>query len=343
MTSTEILASAAALLVGALLGRLVDRSEFSFARAVQWASIHGDGRAFHGYLLAVSLLWILAAFAPRVFVLGVAPALVVGPVAAMLAGLVSGLTLRILDADPLLLAVGTGRLSLAAMVGLAGWGAGVVLGEHGPILQLFDWIRSAGPMEMREWNLGALVGLSPAILGVLLAAGVVAWLLRIPVLVRPGHMEWPVLAVWLAVLAYAGWGLAWLGGEGGVPNAVTAVGEAWRGMAEGRLWLRPSVLAGAGLVGYGVVRGLDGTHGLGGSGLTGVEALIRVSAGLLLGLASALAGGDPAAHAIFGVGRLALPSVMFVVAMWCGGWLMGLLEWRMQGRPGARPSLGHGV
>jgi len=349
MTTAEILASLAALLVGAALGRLIDRSDFSFARVFQWVRIAGDGRAFHAFWLALALLWIMAAFAPRVFTQGLAQALVVSPLAAMLAGFVAGLALRILDGDPLSLAVGAGRLNAAAGIGLGGWVVGVLAGTHGPAAVLFDWIRAAGPVEIREFTLASLLGVSPAVLGVLLAAGIIAWLLRVPVTVRPRLVEWPVLAVGLAVLAYAAWGLAWLGGEGGVPNGVTAVAEAWHALAEGRLWLRPSVLAGVGLMGYGLALspGGPGPEPAGAAaratGLRGVEVLIRVSAGVLLGLASALAGGDPAAHAMFGCGRLALPSVIFVGAMWCGGWLMGLLEWRMLGRPGAEPSKGRGV
>lgn len=343
MTTAEMLASMAALLVGAALGRLLDRSGFSFARAFQWVRIAGDGRAFHAYWLALALLWTMAAFAPRVFTQSLAQALLVSPLAAMLGGFVAGLALRILDGDPLSLAVGAGRLNPAAGIGLGGWVVGVLAGLHGPAVALFDWIRAAGPVEVREFTLASLIGVSPAVLGVLLAAGVVAWLLRVPVSVRPRLVEWPVLAVGLAVLAYAAWGLAWLGGEGGVPNGVTAVAEAWHALAEGRLWLRPSVLAGVGLMGYGLFRSPAGPVPEPGPPLGGVGILIRASAGVLLGLASALAGGDPAAHAMFGCGRLALPSLIFVGAMWCGGWLMGLLEWRMLGRPGAKPSLGRGV
>lgn len=341
MTPAGMLASVAALVVGVVLGRLLDRSGFSLARAFQWVKVGGDGDAFRAYWLALALLWVLAAFAPRAFSREFAQSLIVSPLAAMLAGFVSGLALRMLDADPLTLIVGAGRMLPAAAIGFAGWLAGVVLGGHGPMVPLFDWMRAAGPAEIRDLTVAGLFALSPAILGSLLALGILGWLLRAPVTIRRGVPEWPLQAVGLAVLAFAGWGLAWLGGEGGVPNGVTAVDEAWHGMAEGRLWLRPSMLVGAGVFAYGLAGASRNPAPA--VRLGGVEVLGRAAAGVLLGLASALAGGDPAAHAIFGCSRLALPSMIYVVAMWCGGWLMGLLEWKSLGRPGASPSRGRGV
>ena len=334
-----MLASVGAIVVGAILGRLLDRSGFSLARAFQWGRIQGDGDAFRAYWLALALLWLLAAVAPRAFSRDYSQALLISPLAAMLAGFVAGLALRMLDADPQSLAVGAGRFRPVAWIGLTGWIVGVLVGGHGPMVPLMSWIRGAGPVEIRDLTVGGLFALSPAVLGPLLAIGITGWLLRAPVTIRPGIPEWPMQAAGLALLAFAGWGLAWLGGEGGVPNGVSAVEEIWHGFAEGRLWLRPSLLAGVGLLAYGVSRGVAPAARDPGK----VEITGRAAAGVLLGLSSALAGGDPAAHAIFGCSRLALPSMVYVVALWCGGWLMGLLEWKTLGRPGSRPSRGHGV
>src|SRR5678815_5212767 len=126
MTSAEMLASLASIAVGMILGRLLDRSGFSMARAFAWdrveapdvtpehVSVPAAEEAFRAYWLALGLLWVFAALAPRAFSREFAQALVISPLAAMLAGFVSGLALRMLDADPLTLAVGAGGMRAAS-------------------------------------------------------------------------------------------------------------------------------------------------------------------------------------------------------------------------------------
>ena len=40
---------------------------------------------------------------------------------------------------------------------------------------------------------------------------------------------------------------------------------------------------------------------------------------------------------------MSLGGVAFVAAFGCGAGLMALLEWKLRGRPGGAPNLGHGI
>jgi hypothetical protein len=57
-----------------------------------------------------------------------------------------------------------------------------------------------------------------------------------------------------------------------------------------------------------------------------------VAAGGLLGVASAVAGGDPSAHAFFGLSTLSVGSLLFAVSIWIGARLAGRFERRRHGR-----------
>lgn len=342
MTMTEWLGVAAAILLGGLTGRLLDRSGFSFDRAFRAPALDGDAESLRGWLLGLSLLLLGAGALGAAGIEPVRPG-PLGPVAAVLAGLVAGIAGAIIAADPLTVTHGAGRTRLPHVVALLGWVGGVAAGSAGALGQLVVWIGGAGPWEIREVRLSDLAGLPAWAVQLGVGALIAVRLLRVTVEVRPGRMEWPRTGTGIALGVAAGAALAVLGGESSGLNAVTAARTVIDAPMVGKLWLHPSLLVGCGLLLHGFMAALrEGRLFPGLPGVPGSLA-IRGAAGFMLGLACALAGGDPVSHACFGLPALSLGSAVFVLACGCGALLMGVFEWRLRGRPGAAPNRGHGV
>ncbi len=333
----------ASLAFGAFLAWLLERSQFSFDRVFRWTIVKGESEWMRAYVLTLALVWMALGLASLGPWLDPVSPVAVSPLATMIAGFVSGLAVSVLGGCPLSLALGAGQRSLKAVTALAGWVAGILIGLQGPLKPLIEWIQMAGPTEIQEVRIAELAGLPQWLLLVLCGLGVFGWLLRAPVNVSPKAQEWPKQAVGFAALTCAGWALAMSGGESGGLNGVTAVENVWTGVTGAGWEKHPSLLVGAGLIGFGFLRALRRPPQSLGTVNSIWEFVILAAASLLLGLSSALAGGCPAAHALFGVGFLNLSSTVFVLALLCGGSLMGLLEWKNLGRPGAKPSLGRGV
>ncbi len=342
MTLVECLAVGCALATGALLGRVVDRSGFSLDRAFRAPALEGDAESLRGWLLGFALLLAVAAAGALAGLPAVRP-VPLGPVAAVLAGLVAGVAGAIVAADPVSAAHGAGRTRLPDLVTAAGWLGGVAAGSAGALGALNGWIAAAGPPEVGALTLAVLTGVPGWVLQ-LGAAGLLGWaLLKIQVVVAPGRMEWPRAGAGLALVAVAGGALALQGGETAGLNAVSAARTIIEAPALGKLWLHPSLLVGAGMVLHGFTVALREGRLFPEMPSPASRLPVRGAAGFALGLACALAGGDPLHHACYGLPALSLGSAVFVLACFCGALLMGMLEWRGRGRPGGAPNRGHGV
>lgn len=330
--------SAGALLLGGALARLLHRSGFSLDRAFRWAMLRGDPTWFRGYAFALCGVWILLGLGALGPWRDLGQPLAVSPLATMLAGFASGLAIGVLAGCPLSLGAGAGGTDVRAVAAFAAWVGGVLLGTRGPLAPFFEWIQRAGPAELRAMRLAELLGVPQALLLLACGAAAFAWLSRAPVRVAPGTVEWPKLGAWLAGLTLAGWAVARHGGETGGLNAVEAVDDAWSGVTGAPLWLAPSVLAGVGLLATAFAGAVGGRRLVPATVVSWPDLAILLAGGGLLGLASALAGGDPASRALFGMGVLHLGSAVFTLALCCGAWLVGILEWEARGRPGGKPA-----
>jgi hypothetical protein len=248
-----------------------------------------------------------ALVAPRSFGLG----------AAILAGLVAGPSLVVLRTCPLSSVLGTGHTAVRAALVLAGWTLGVLTGTHGILAPVVLAARGIGAEPGGLW-LGDLPPFGVLVVSVTAALGLLAWLLKEPVTVSPREMEWPKQASGLLAASLLGWTLAIHGGEPAGLNGVVAVEDAWAGLAGGRLWLGPSLLAGVGLMGFGIT-GAVRRKGLFSDPVRGAtEFLVVVGASFALGVSSAISGGCPAFHAVFGASVMSLGSIAFVLSAFLG-------------------------
>ncbi len=314
MTLPPTVVLAACLLAGGLVGRVIHRSGLTLDGMIRGAALTGELAAFQAWLLAAALLWLAAAvleagpWAPLAAPAGP------GPVAALIGGLAGGLAVSILADDPVTLVLDAGRTRVPAITALLAWGGGVVAGTAGPLALLLEGLRRAGPAELRDMALGDLLLVPRWVLPA--AAGIAAllYLIRQPVVVRSGGMEWPRAGGGLAVAA----AVVWLVGGG---RAMIALGLAAYGLR--------------------VARNRDGWWP---GGMPAWPALaIRTAGGFVLGLVTALVAADPASRFLPGLARWNVGGVIFATSFGCGAYLMALLEWKMRGRPGAAPDLGRGV
>jgi hypothetical protein len=153
-------------------------------------------------------------------------------------------------------------------------------------------------------------------------------MLRLPVRVRPGWMEWPRQGLLFGVVISVGWLLALKAGNYNGLNLVDAVEDAWTGLTGGKLWLRPALLLCLGLGAWGFLRAIR-TGRVFSDPIGGWRAaLALVGAAFLLGLAGALGKGEPLAYAFFGAGILQTSAILFVAGMWGGGALIGRASFR---------------
>ena len=159
--------------------------------------------------------------------------------------------------------------------------------------------------------------------------------LRKPVDVFRGRMEWPKCGAGLALLCTAGWVLASNGGEPTGLNGVSAVRGILDALAGGPLGLSPSLAAGAGIAAFGLASALSRGRSQTERGVPARDTARLAAAAFALGLAGSLAGGCPAAHALFGSGILGPASVVFVFAMVFGSWIAGLWKRAEPGEPAA--------
>jgi hypothetical protein len=350
MTLTDALPLLAGLALGAMLGRLVDKSGFSIDRAFRRVAADRDREWRRAWWLAMALLWLASAAVSLTPLRDAAKPIPLGPVAGLLAGVLAGAAMAVLGGDVVSSGYGTGLTSLPAAVAFIAWIAGLMAGSHGALARVTEWVRLADPAGLAEARLTGLGGAAAAMAGehlrpigesvagflVPLAAGVLilARLARDPVRVAPGRMEWPKQGLGLAFIVILGWALAIWGGETSGLNAVTAAETVRDAAVGGRLWLHPSILVTAGVMGYAFLKALRlrsiFPHLIG--SLRG--AVITAAAGFVLGIASALAGGDPSAHAFFGLSTLSVGSAVFVASVWIGTRLAGRFDRRRGMRPG---------
>ncbi|MEK7476095.1 MAG: YeeE/YedE thiosulfate transporter family protein [Candidatus Coatesbacteria bacterium] len=349
MTLTDALPLLAGLALGAWLARLVEKSGFSLDRVLRWGASYGQTEWRRAWVLALALLWLASAALSLTPLHDAAKPIPVGPVAAVVAGLIAGAAMAILAGDVVSLGFGMGRTCLVSTTAFAAWVAGYLLMSHGPLASLTVWLRSIGPAGLEESRLPGLAGAASALAGehlrpvgeavaaflVPAALGLIACarLLREPVRVSPGRMEWPKQGAGLALLVALGWAIAIWGGETSGLNAVSAVETVREAAMGGRLWLHPSLLVTAGLVGYAFLKSLRLRTLFPRAVSSKRHAVIVVAAGGLLGVASAVAGGDPSAHAFFGLSTLSVGSMLFAVSTWMGARFAGRFDRRRHGRP----------
>lgn len=349
MTLTDALPLLAGLALGALLARLIERSGFSLDRALRWGASYGEREWRRAWWLAVALLWLAAALFSFTSACSLARPIPVGPVAAAVSGLVAGLALAVLAGDIVSLALGLGRTCLPSTLAFFGWVAGYLVCAHGPLSGLTGWLRSLPPAGLDEARLTEVAGelaaaggehlrpIGESLVGFLVPAFaaviVIARLLKEPVRVAPRRMEWPKQGFGLALLVILGWVLAVWGGESTGLNAVLAAEALWDAAVGGRLWLHPSLLVAAGLIGYALLKALRLRILFPREVASRRHALVMIAAGGLLGFSSALAAGDPSAHAFFGVSTLSIGSLIFTLSIWIGARFAGKLDRRRHGRP----------
>ncbi len=317
-----VLTALGGVALGAILGWFLVRSRFSLARV--FCRTHaGEKRDWvRAYLLAISLVW---------FFLGASAGLVgppapvsVGFYAAALGGVLAGLAFRVLGSCTLALLLEASGFRLPALVAVAGWTAGVLAVAVGPAASVLARITAAGPVP-------GLAGLPLGPVLVIAGAGLFGWLQRATVSISPEKMEWPKQGVALAVLVLAGWALCFSRGEAGGLNGVAVVMNL---VAGPEMWAEvrsvPGMRFGAGffvavgLIAFGLVRAVvwRGARVSGSPAPTGLIA--AMGGGFLLGIASAIGGGNPAAHALAGIGFMKLDSVVFIATMWGVGWVAGI-------------------
>jgi len=351
MTLTDALPLLAGLALGALLARLVERSGFTVDRAIRWGSTYGQREWRLAWWSALALLWLTASVLSLTPFRDAGHPIAVGPVAAVVAGLIAGPAMGVLGGDVVSLGFGLGRTCLHSAVGFLAWIGGYLIAAHGLAAPLTRWLRAAGAGGLDEMRLAGVAGSATALGGehlrplgealvaflVPAAAGlfVIVRLLREPVRVSPGRMEWPKQGFGLALLVVLGWALAVHGGEASGLNAVAAVETVRAAAIGGQLWLHPSLLVTAGVIGYGLLKALRLRTFFPRTVASKRHAVVVVVAGGALGVASALAGGDPSAHAFFGMSTLSVGSMLFVVSAWIGARLAGRFDRRRRGRPEA--------
>jgi hypothetical protein len=350
MTLMDGLPLIAGLALGALLARLLEKSGFSLDRVIRWAAVHGDREWRRAWWLALALLWLVSAGLSLTSWGDAMKPVAVGPVAAVLAGVAAGVSMAILGGDVVSLGYDAGFTSLPAVAAFLAWIAGYLVAARGPLGQLTDWLRDIRPFGLDEARLAGLAGTAASLGGEHLrpvgdavaaflvpaaaAVFILVRLLREPVRVAPGRMEWPKQGLGLALIVILGWVIAATGGEASGLNAVSAVETVRDAAVGGRLWLHPSLLVTAGIMGYAFLKALRVRSLFPRAVTSGRHAAIVVAAGFLLGAASALAAGDPSAHAFFGLSMLSVGSVLFTASMWLGSRLAGRFERRRHGRPG---------
>lgn len=326
MDAATALSWAPGIVAGLWLAGIFDRSGLTLDRVFRGAALTGEPEALHGWMLAAALVWLVyagLALAPDMSIRRFAPAY--SPIAALLGGFLCGVAVSVLADDPFTLALGAGRTRSAALAAFPAWVAGLAAAHADPLAGPLARLQRSGPVELQDPSLAALLGLPEWTLPAVAGLGALGWLLRQPVVVRPGRLEWPLAGAALAAIAIGGWVLAAHTGMGQGPAPVL-------GMLAG--------LAGAGFLTAWRVRPRGW---LPGGRPAWPELVIRIAAGFALGLASALALGHPAIFAAIFLPSLSLAGVIFVAAFGCGAFLMALLEWKARGRPGAAPALGRGV
>jgi len=348
MTLTDALPLLAGLALGAWLARLVEKSGFSLDRVLRWGAAYGQREWRRAWWLALALLWLASSMLSLTYLRDAARPIPLGPLAAVVAGLIAGAAVAILSGDVVSLGFGLGRTCLVSTTAFVAWVGGCLLAAHGPLAPLTGWLRSFGAGGLDEARLPGLAGAATALAGEHLrpvgeavaaffvpaaaALFVFVLLLRAPVRVSPGRMEWPKQGAGLALLVALGWALAIWGGETSGLNAVSAVETVREAAVGGRLWLHPSLLVTAGLVGYALLKSLRQRTLFPRTVASRRHAVVVVAAGGLLGVASAVAGGDPSAHAFFGLSTLSVGSLLFAVSIWIGARLAGRFERRRHGR-----------
>ncbi len=318
----------AGLSLGIFLGWLMDRSRFALDRMPARIRPGIDPESMRIYALALAVAWAVMALSAPLSISGRMTVPPVGLSTAALAGFAAGAMMTLLAGGPLSFLLGAGATRLSGLVVFFFWFAGVIAGSNGLLAPAVEWLQKAGP---RDQSLAELLGAPAWMLFAAFSVALMIALLRVPVRVRIGTMEWPKQGFGFGLLLCAGWGLALYGGDSEGLNAVQAVGAVWEGFTGGRLWLQPSLLVGVGLAVWGFLgacrRREFFSSGPGSSG----EFIFLAMGGFLLGLACALAGADPAARLFFSVSSLSVGGCLFAIAFWLGARSAAALEARGKG------------
>ena len=330
MTLGDILGIFAAVALGGLLGWLVLRSYFSFDRVFRWPVAKDNHEWLRAYMIAMAIAWLAMGIAYLNRWCDVQRLPDCGPVASILGGMLVGISVGMLGQCPVTIIMGAGMTSLWALISLTAFISGIVAGMHATwLVILFARIQEIGLLDFGWQGLNDFAGIPRWI--ALLVAGVAlgGWMIRYPVVVRRSRMEWPKQGAILAFIMVAGWALALAGGNWGGMNIVEAVNNVWIGLTGGVLEFRPALFMLMGLAGWGFIAMLRTGKLFSDPVNDPIQLVVLVGASFLLGLACALAKGDPVAHCLYGASVLQASSLLFVGGMWGGAAIFGKLGKRM--------------
>jgi len=323
VTIGDLLGTLASPALGIFIGWFLLKSRFNFDRVFRWPVARGNRQWLYAWLFGIAISWFVMGIAYLDRLCEVQRLPDCGPLASVLGGILAGLAVGMLGKCPLWLVLGSGMTSLWALIALGAWMAGLVVGQHSSLVIPFARIQEVGLLDFGWQGLNDYIGIPRWIVLMVAGLGLGAWMIRLPVSVRPGWLEWPKQGVAIGFIVVVGWLLALAGGNFGGMNLVEAVDDVWTGLTGGSLWIRPALLMAVGLAGWGFITMLRtgklfsdpvGDH---------VEIVVLLGASFLLGIACALAKGDPVAHCLFGAGVLQASSLLFTGGMWGGAVLFG--------------------
>jgi hypothetical protein len=330
VTISDILGILASLALGAYLGWFVLRSSFSFDRVFRWPVARDNHEWLRSFLFALAIAWVAMGVAYLNRWCEVQRLPDCGPVASILGGMLVGVSVGMLGQCPVTIILASGATSIWALIALAAWVSGIVAGLHATwLVMAFARIQEFGLLDFGWQGLNDFAGIPRWIALLLAGVALGAWMVSHPVVVRRSRMEWPKQGAILGIVIVVGWALALAGGNWGGMNLVEAVDDVWTGLTGGVLEFRPALLMLLGLAGWGFISMLRSGKLFSDPVVEPMQVVVLVAASFLLGLACALAKGDPVAHCLFGAGVLQASSLLFAGGMWGGAAIFGRLGKRL--------------
>jgi len=330
VTIGDILGIVASLALGAMLGWLVLRSNFSFDRVFRWPIARDNHEWLNAYLLAMAIAWLAMGVAYLNRWCDVQRLPDCGPLASIIAGMLVGVAVGMLGQCPMTIIHGAGMTSIWALIAVASWISGIVAGDHATwMVMAFARIQEIGLLDFGWQGLNDYAGIPRWIALLVAGAALGAWMIGRPVAIRRSRMEWPKQGAILGFIIVAGWALALHGGNWGGMNMTEAVDDVWTGLTGGVLEFRPALLMALGLAGWGFISMMRSGKLFSDPVNDPIQVLVLIGASFLLGLACALAKGDPVAHCLYGAGVLQSSSLLFVGGMWTGAAIFGRVGKRM--------------
>lgn len=330
MTIADILGIVASMALGALLGWFVLRSHFSFDRVFRWPVARNNHEWLRSFLFAMVIAWIAMGVGYLNGWCDVQRLPDCGPMASIIGGMLAGISVGMLGQCPVTIILGAGMTSIWALIAVFAWVSGVIAGTHATwLVMIFDSAQEIGLLDFGWQGLNDYAGIPRWIALLVAGVGLGVWMIGQPVVVGRSRMEWPKQGAILGFIIVVGWALALAGGNWGGMNMVEAVNDVWIGLTGGVLEFRPALLMMIGLAGWGFVSVVR-TGKLFSDPVTDpTQVGVLIGASFLLGLACALAKGDPVAHCLYGAGVLQSSSLLFVGGMWGGAAIFGRMGKRL--------------